>query len=330
MTRRIVRCLECEAEVDRREFLWQAGSTALAVGSTAWLARVPFVHAAPKPDSAAETFVRQLYESLSATQKAEICFPFEHPLRQHISANWLVTKHTIGSSFYTSEQRELIRQIIQNVTSPDGYERLMRQTEDDFGGWQAYSIAIFGEPGTGKFQWEMTGRHLTLRADGDSVDRAAFGGPIVYGHGEESKPENNLFYYQTRQVNEIFAALDPAQRKKALLARAPQENQVPIQGAQGKFPGLSASELTADQKQLLEQVIRTILAPYRAEDVEEVMNILKATGGIDQLHLAFYQQGDLQNDGVWDIWRLEGPGFVWHFRGAPHVHAYVNIGIVQA
>ena len=26
------------------------------------------------------------------------------------------------------------------------------------------------------------------------------------------------------------------------------------------------------------------------------------------------------------IWRLEGPTLVWHFRGAPHVHAYVNIG----
>jgi hypothetical protein len=22
---------------------------------------------------------------------------------------------------------------------------------------------------------------------------------------------------------------------------------------------------------------------------------------------------------------VEGPSFVWHFRGAPHVHAYINI-----
>ena len=34
---------------------------------------------------------------------------------------------------------------------------------------------------------------------------------------------------------------------------------------------------------------------------------------------------DLGNDGVWDIWRLEGPSMVWHFRGAPHVHTWVNI-----
>jgi hypothetical protein len=28
---------------------------------------------------------------------------------------------------------------------------------------------------------------------------------------------------------------------------------------------------------------------------------------------------------VWDNWRLEGPAFVWHFRGAPHVHVWVHI-----
>ncbi|GIW90380.1 MAG: hypothetical protein KatS3mg109_0812 [Pirellulaceae bacterium] len=322
-------CPECDPALDRREFLVQAGRVAAVAGSAALWANLPRVHAAPQPTSAAETCVKQFYDSLSAAQKSEICFPFEHELRHRISANWSITKHTIGSSFYTAEQRELIRQIIRHVTSPDGYERLMRQMDDDWGGWEAYTVAIFGEPGQGKFQWEMTGRHLTLRADGDSVDRAAFGGPIIYGHGEESKPEANLFYYQTKQVNEIFAALDSKQREQALIERAPRENEVPIQGSGGTFPGLPASELSADQKELLERVIRTILAPYRQEDVDEVMAILKATGGLEKLHLAFYKQGDLQNDGIWDIWRLEGPGFVWHFRGAPHVHAYVNIGIVS-
>ncbi len=321
-------CPECEAGLDRREFLVQTGRMAAAASGTLFWANLPRVHAAPQPTSAAETFVKQFYDSLTPQQRSEICFPFEHELRHRISANWTITKYTIGSSFYSAEQRGIIQQIIRHVTSPDGYERLMRQMDDDWGGWEAYTVAVFGEPGQGKFQWEMTGRHLTLRADGDSVDRAAFGGPIIYGHGEQSKPEANLFYYQTKQVNEIFRALDPQQRKQALVERAPRENQVPIQGPAGTFPGLPASELSSDQKALLENVIRTILAPYRQEDVEEVMAVLKQTGGLEKLHLAFYQQGDLQNDGIWDIWRLEGPGFVWHFRGAPHVHAYVNIGIV--
>ena len=70
-----------------------------------------------------------------------------------------------------------------------------------------------------------------------------------------------------------------------------------------------------------------LLAPYRQEDVDEVFEILKASGGVEKLHLAFYQEGDLQDDKTWDIWRVEGPSFVWHFRGAPHVHAYINIAM---
>ena len=24
-------------------------------------------------------------------------------------------------------------------------------------------------------------------------------------------------------------------------------------------------------------------------------------------------------------WRIEGPSFVWYFRGTPHVHVWVNV-----
>ena len=56
-----------------------------------------------------------------------------------------------------------------------------------------------------------------------------------------------------------------------------------------------------------------------------VSKVEQAGGGLDALHMAFYESDDLGDDQEWDIWRLEGPTFVWHFRGAPHVHAYVNV-----
>ena len=46
-------------------------------------------------------------------------------------------------------------------------------------GFSDSSIAIFVKPGTGKFEFVLTGRHCTRRCDGDSVDGTALGGPIV-------------------------------------------------------------------------------------------------------------------------------------------------------
>ncbi len=100
-----------------------------------------------------------------------------------------------------------------------------------------------------------------------------------------------------------------------------------LRGANGSFPGIPVGDLSADQKQLVEATLKVLLAPRRKVDVDGVFEILKAGGGLEKLHLAFYQEGDLQDDKVWDIWRVEGPSFVWHFRGAPHVHAYINVGL---
>jgi hypothetical protein len=318
-------CPDCDSSLSRRDFVRAVGTATVAAGSIPLLGRT--VAAEQSSDRAAETAVKRLYDSLKDNQTKAICFPFEHKLRMKVHANWGVTDQEIGSDFYTDEQRELITQIVKGVTSEDGYQRFVKQMEDDNGGIDQYHCAIFGKPGTDKFEWELTGRHLTLRADGDSVKNAAFGGPIVYGHGEEDDPKQNLFYYQTKKANEVFGALDPKQRKQALLKKAPGENQVKLQGSDGKFPGIQVGALSDDQIELVESVIKTILAPYRTQDVDESISILKKNGGLDELRMAFYQQGDIGNDKVWDIWRIEGPSFVVHFRGAPHVHAYINIGV---
>ncbi|MEQ9410638.1 MAG: DUF3500 domain-containing protein [Fuerstiella sp.] len=311
--------------VNRRGFVRAVGgASALAALGGARLSAGLF--AGPSPDSAAETAVSEFYKSLSDAQKSKICFPFNHNLRNKINANWSITEPEIGDSFYTDAQRRMIDQVVRGLASEDGYGLLKHQMDDDSGGLEHYSVAVFGKPGDGDFEFELTGRHLTLRADGNSVEGAAFGGPIVYGHGVE-EPQDNLFYSQTKQTNEVFSALDADQAAKALITKGrPQENAVQIQGEKGSFPGIAVSELKEDQKQLVQKTLRFLLAPFREEDRDEVMQIVKEGGGVDRLHMAFYQQCDLKSDKIWDIWRVEGPSFVWHFRGAPHVHAYINIG----
>ncbi len=307
-------------ESDRRRFLKATVATITA-------ASIPsFAHAAPSPSSAAETVVGEFCQSLTDGQRKEICRSFSDELRSRVSANWHVTKPLIDSDFYSDTQRAMIEKIVRGVTSADGYQRLEEQMAADDGGLGSYSAAVFGQPGVGQFQFLVTGRHLTLRADGNTLAGRAFGGPIVYGHGEESSAADNLFYYQTKRVNEVFAALEKSQRAIALGDKSPAETQVSLQGAKGKFAGIAVADLGSDQQQLVREVVGTLLAPYREEDAQEALAIIDSNGGIESLRFAFYQNEDLEKDGIWDIWRIEGPAAVIHFRGAPHVHAYIHIG----
>ena len=78
------------------------------------------------------------------------------------------------------------------------------------------------------------------------------------------------------------------------------------------------------QQQLLRLQQRLEKSP-RKEDQDKVQECLKKQGGLDKCTLTFYKEGDIGDDGEWDNWRLEGPGFVWYFRGSPHVHVWVNV-----
>ena len=321
------KCPDCNSpskqSMARRDFLQAAASIAVLPLA----ARM--VHGQAARTSKAETIVGEFHASLSDQQRAEICRPFTDSLRSKVNANWHVTKPLIGSDFYTVSQREMIDKIVRAVTSEEGHERLSRQMDDDDGGLGAYSVAVFGNPAAGDFQWLLTGRHLTLRADGDSSPKTAFGGGMVYGHGEESSAAANIFYYQTKKVNEVFAALDKDQAKQALISSAaPKETDIQIQGEKGKFAGLAVKAMNKEQQVLVKDCLKTLLSPYRKEDGDEAMKLIDAAGGIEQLRFAFYQQEDLGSDKVWDIWRIEGPSTVVHFRGAPHVHAYINIAQV--
>ena len=306
----------------RRRFIHATGaSLAAAAVVPAWMGRG--LHAAPSFKSKAETAAAKLFASLDDAQRKKVVLPFDDPQRMKINPNWHITSVQVGDC--KKPQQELVRQIVQGVTSPEGYEKFIRQMADDDGGIDNYAFGLFGDPESGKFEFELTGRHLTLRADGNCVPGAAFGGPIVYGHSKRGNSPKNLFSYQTDRANAVFAALDPKQRQKALQAKSPRETAVRIQGPKASMPGIAGSELSADQKQLVSAVLKDILMPYRKEDVDEAMKVLEAGGGIEKLHFAFYKDKDLGNDGKWDVWRLEGPTVVCHFRGAPHVHAYINI-----
>jgi len=312
--------------INRRDFLRHSALTGVA------LTGIPLIGAETTAAATSETLVKTLYDSLTEEQKKPLVFAFDNPLRTKVANNWHITDQRI-SSFLNADQNAMVREIFLKAHSDEYAGTVFKQVEHDSGqkGFGDSSIAIFGEPGTNQFEFVLTGRHCTRRIDGDSVAGKAFGGPIFYGHAagsfnETAEHPGNAYWFQAQSANRVYQMLDGKQRESALVEKEAPDNATTIQLKRqaGDLPGLSFADMSADQKAGVQGVLKDLLMPFREIDRVESMKLIEKAG-LDNLHLVFYKEGDIGNDGVWDNWRVEGPHMVWYFRGAPHVHTWVHI-----
>jgi hypothetical protein len=336
-------CLRDDAQqdsVDRRRFIRVLGAGAAAAGSSALFSSrrasaEPAAEATPKQAKPAEDLIRELYATLTAEQKQELVLPFDHGggggmqpsrLRTYNSA---ILGRRIGQK-YSKPQQELVQRILRSILSGDeAYERITRHGKwDGSRSFEGNGAVLFGDPTKGeRFSWVFAGHHLTVRCDGNSQPGAAFGGPMYYGHSANGYSENNVYFYQTKQVRSVFDALNDKQRQQAVIVGNPgdRERGIRFRPADDPVPGVVYADLNTEQQKLVQTVMRTLLEPFRKEDGDEVMELLRANGGLEEIHLAFFKDAPEGDDARWHFWRLEGPGFIWNYRVLPHVHCYVNI-----
>lgn len=172
-----------------------------------------------------------------------------------------------------------------------------------------------------------------------------FGGPISYGQqlgNNRFKVQGNAFKLHGDAVNELHASLTSAQRVQAYQAGPPMELVTQVQGNSGEFQGLSFVQLSEAQLDLAKQTLEVLFSAYPEQQRRDAFSAIDNNGGLRSLHLslykdfAFYQNGDrlidlsvaqmsAREDAYVQVWRIEGPGCVVHFKGYPHVHAYINI-----
>lgn len=317
----------------RRAFLRTMGGGAAALVAAGPLVRraVAEEKAAAKP---AEGLIRELYGTLTEEQRREVVLPWDHgasggtPTRLGMYNSPISGKRIAQS--YDKAQQELVQRIFKAILSgEEAYERISRGGKwDGAGSFQGIGCMLFGNPTDGKFAAVFSGHHLTVRCDGNSEPNAAFGGPMYYGHSANGHSEQNVYNFQTKRVQAVYAMLDGKQREKAVAKGNPgeQAGSVKFRKAGEAHPGIGYADLSADQRALVEAVMRDLLSPFRKEDADEVMQIVKQNGGMEKLSLAFYaDDAEAQKNERWHFWRLEGPGFVWNFRVLPHVHCFVNI-----
>jgi len=332
-------CPECVLPaVGRRDFIRVIGTSAaaLAFGGATLTPLQAARRARAEKQAEAEGFVFDLFKTMDADQKKKLVLPWDAganaksglPARL-MTHNGPVGKSVIGLE-YDKKQAEILLKVFKSICNGDeGYNRLSRGKKfDNSGDFENIGALIYGEPVEGKkFSLVFAGHHITLRCDGNSEESTAFGGPLYYGHTPSGYSTTNVFNYQTKALNDVYGTLDDKQRKVAVMPGKWQDgvDSVKLPKKDAKVPGLCYADMTKDQKELVEKAMKELVAPYRKEDGDEVMEIVKANGGMEKISLAFYQEGKSTDKEPWAFWRLEGPGFVWSFRALPHIHTWVNI-----
>jgi hypothetical protein len=312
----------------RRQAL-KYGVGAAVVGATGFYTGYRLFPPGPNsPLESVDVLAQRLYTGLDDAQRAESCVAYDHPLRQyHNRGVWGGGRSAV---FFSREQRQTLTDLLYAGLSEEGRQRIPREYFTRWPGVHSMRALICGDPTAGPYQVILTGAHVNLRLGGKSREGAAFGGPQVYGDqrgNEEVGLPGNLYRSQFLLAQRLLQGLDAGRKKLALLEKEPAQTQIELQGRKGSFPGIPVAELTSDRKELAKQLLNDILSTYPAADVAYARECLLANGGLEALFLSYYEHGGDGDIPEAQVFRLEGPAAVFHFRGHPHVHAFVNVAM---
>jgi hypothetical protein len=289
--------------------------------------------------------------SLSLKQRALVVLPFDHPSRQITNTVAIEKGPHIGTMF-NANQLALVRQLYNTMLSNQGQQWFRNTTrlEGKFEGsiLRLYSDAQPGELATDNRTIAMlNGGHYMLR-NAQSAHRAqtyVFGGPISYGQqigNGRFKVQGNAFKAHGDAVNELHSALGLKDRARAYQSTPPMELLTQVQGPNGVFPGLRIGDTGPQVQALAKNMLATIFSAYPETQQRDAFSAIEENGGIESLHLALYRDFSFYQDGqrlidlsteqatlreapYTQVWRIEGPACVIHFKGYPHVHAYINV-----
>jgi hypothetical protein len=315
--------------MDRRTFL-KLGAGASAVAGAGLYGRYRLLPPSPsQPLESVDALAQRLYAGLDDEQRAACCVEYDHPLRQyHNRGVW-----GGGSSVLTAfdrGQRSNLADLFYAGLSAAGRARIPEEYFTRWLGVHSLRVLICGDPTAPPYQILLTGGHLNLRLGGACREGVAFGGPQVYGdqrgNGRVGLP-GNLYREQFLLAQRLLSGLDDGRRRAATLPEAPPQTEVEVRGRSSTPPGVPIGELAAESKALAGELVGSILSTWPEREVEYARECLAANGGIEALAFSTYEHGEDGLIPAAQVFRLEGPAAVFHFRGHPHVHAFVNVAM---
>lgn len=290
-----------------------------------------------------------LDNSMSELQRSHTVLPWLHPTRQLTNTVAIHRGPHIGTLF-NGNQIALIRHLYNLNLSQQGVD-WFRNTTAFEGKFEGSVFKIFTDAKAGSLsntnalQTMINGGHYMLRDQAVVNDAYAFGGPISYGQqigNGRYQVKGNAFKAHGDAVHELHRGLSASERSQAYETSPPVELVTQIQGSDGQFDGLRIGSASIATQELFKQALDVIFSAYPDAQKLEAFSAIEQNGGLESMHLSLYSDFSFYPDGqkysslnskeqsqaavpYTQVWRIEGPASVIHFKGYPHVHAYINI-----
>jgi hypothetical protein len=304
--------------------------------------------------------------SLSAEQRAIASLPFEDDAAR---VNWsnlpapMAPRHGIALAELSPEQRRAAHGLLIAAMSSQGYGKtaaimwiddILRVEE---GEWLEsatlppeqraqrevilasrssgnYWFVVFGDPGTSRWGWAMSGHHLA--ANFTVVDGQVAFTPLFLGASPQTVSSGpyagwSVLQHEIDRGFAMMASLNEEQRRQAVIAGAVTPDLFTGRGRKDSLAapvGLPASQLDARQQAQLWGLIREFVGDANDEAAAAQMEAIRADG-LEQLHLAWW--GPTDDPAQRFMYRIHGPSILIEYarentRGEPgnHVHAIVR------
>jgi hypothetical protein len=193
-----------------------------------------------------------------------------------------------------------------------------------------YSWTIFGDPaGSDPWGWRVEGHHVSLHY---SIwqDRVLSMTPFFFGANPARVPkgaQEGMRILSNRQdlAFELMNSMDKNQLSKAIIYDDAPSDILTFNSSQVSLPkeeGLSATQMSGAQKEVLTGLISEYVTRIRPDLAQERLDYILNDGGIDRIHIAWGGPVDM---GQPHYYRLHGGKFVVEYDnrqdGANHIHS---------
>jgi hypothetical protein len=327
------------------------------------------VFGSPGASNAIGRAATEFLDSLSADQRAAATRPFDDEAAR---VNWsnlpapMAPRHGVALADLSPEQRLAAHALLIASMSSQGYgktaaimwiddilrveegewlasanlspeQRAQRETILESRSSGNYWIVVFGEPGTSRWGWAISGHHLAANftvVDGRVAFTPLFLGAAPQAVGSGRYAGWRVLQHEIDRGFALAASLSEEQRRRVIIADAVTSDLFTGRGRKDSLMapiGLPASQLDAQQQAQLWGLIREFVGDATDEAAAAQMDSIRADG-LDRLHLAWW--GPMDDPTQRFMYRIHGPSILIEYAREPdtrgsggpgnHVHAIVR------